>query len=89
MTQEFVISFAQETFKLTILISAPMLLMGLIAGLIVSVFQAVTSINEMTLTFIPKILAVFLSILLFFPWILKMIVGFTKHIIINLPLYIR
>ena len=89
MTQEFVISFAQETFKLTMLISAPMLLMGLIAGLIVSIFQAVTSINEMTLTFIPKILAVFLSILLFFPWILKMIVGFTKHIIINLPLYIR
>ena len=89
MTQEFVISFAQETFKLTILISAPMLLMGLVAGLAVSIFQAVTSINEMTLTFIPKILAVFLSILIFFPWILKMIVGFTKHIIINLPLYIR
>jgi flagellar biosynthetic protein FliQ len=89
MTQEFVLSFAQETFKMTILISAPMLLMGLVAGLIVSIFQAVTSINEMTLTFIPKILAVFLSILIFFPWILKMIVGFTKHIIINLPMYVK
>jgi flagellar biosynthetic protein FliQ len=89
MTQEFVLSFAQETFKLTILISAPMLLMGLVAGLAVSIFQAVTSINEMTLTFIPKILAVFLSILMFFPWILKMIVGFTQNIIINLPLYIK
>jgi len=89
MTQEFVLSFAQETFKLTILISAPMLLMGLVAGLAVSIFQAVTSINEMTLTFIPKILAVFLSILMFFPWILKMIVGFTQNIIMNLPLYIK
>ncbi len=89
MTQEFVLSFAQETFKLTILISAPMLLMGLVAGLAVSIFQAVTSINEMTLTFIPKILAVFLSILMFFPWILKMIVGFTQNIIMNLPMYIK
>jgi len=89
MTQEFVISFAQETFKLTILVSAPMLVMGLVAGLAISIFQAVTSINEMTLTFIPKILAVFLSILLFFPWMLKMIVGFTQNIIINLPMYIK
>ena len=89
MTQEFVLSFAQETFKLTMLVSAPMLIMGLIAGLAVSIFQAVTSINEMTLTFIPKILAVFLSILIFFPWMLKMIIGFTQKIIINLPMYIR
>ena len=89
MTQEFVLSFAQETFKLTMLISAPMLLMGLVAGLAISIFQAVTSINEMTLTFIPKILAVFLSILIFFPWMLKMIIEFTQKIIINLPMYIH
>ncbi len=89
MTQEFVLSFAQESFKLTMLISAPMLVMGLVAGLAVSIFQAVTSINEMTLTFIPKILAVFVSIILFFPWMLQMIIGFTQKVIINLPIYVK
>jgi len=89
MTQEFVISFAQEAFKITMMISAPMLIMGLVAGVVVSIFQAVTSINEMTLTFIPKIIAVFIALLIFFPWMLKLIVGFTQKIIINLPVYIK
>lgn len=89
MTPEFVVSFAQEAFKITMLISAPMLIMGLIAGVAVSIFQAVTSINEMTLTFIPKIVAVFISLLIFFPWMLKIMIKFTENIIINLPLYIK
>ena len=89
MTQEFILSFAQETFKLTILISAPMLIIGLIVGIGISIFQAVTSINEMTLTFIPKILAVFISILIFFPWMMNMLIGFTQKIIINLPIYVK
>ncbi len=89
MTQDFVISFAQEAFKITMMISAPMLIMGLVAGVVVSIFQAVTSINEMTLTFIPKIIAVFIALLIFFPWMLKLMVGFTQKIIINLPVYIK
>ena len=89
MTQDFVISFAQEAFKITMMISAPMLIMGLVAGVVVSIFQAVTSINEMTLTFIPKIIAVFIALLIFFPWMLKLMVGFTQKIIINLPMYIK
>ncbi len=89
MTSEFVISFAQEAFKITMMVSAPMLIMGLIAGVAVSIFQAVTSINEMTLTFIPKIVAVFVSLLIFFPWMLKIMINFTEKIIINLPLYAK
>jgi len=89
MTSEFVITFAQEAFKITMMISAPMLIMGLIAGVAVSIFQAVTSINEMTLTFIPKIIAVFIALLIFFPWMLKIMINFTEKVIINLPMYVK
>lgn len=89
MTEEFIISFAVESIKTTLLLSAPMLLFGLVTGLVVSVFQAVTSIQEMTLTFIPKILAVFLSLILFFPWLLNQIMQFTANILINFPEYIK
>ncbi len=89
MTPEFVVSFAKEGIILTLLISAPMLLLGLIVGLIISIFQAVTSIQEMTLTFIPKILAVFLGLLFFAPWMLEKISSFTSNVITNIPFYIR
>ncbi|MFQ5716335.1 MAG: flagellar biosynthesis protein FliQ [Nitrospinales bacterium] len=89
MTEEFIISFGIESIKTTLLLSAPMLLFGLVTGLLVSIFQAVTSIQEMTLTFIPKILAVFLSLVLFFPWLLNQILQFTSNILINFPDYIK
>jgi flagellar biosynthetic protein FliQ len=89
MTPEFVVSFAKEGILLTLLISAPMLILGLVVGLIVSIFQAVTSIQEMTLTFIPKILAVFMGLLFFAPWMLEKITSFTNNVITNIPFYIR
>lgn len=89
MNEDFIISFAMETIKTTLLLSAPMLGFGLITGLAVSIFQAVTSIQEMTLTFIPKILAVFFSLVLFFPWLLHLILGFTSKILTNFPDYIQ
>ncbi len=89
VTPDFVVSFAAEGLKMAILIAAPMLGFGLIVGLFVSIFQAVTSIQEMTLTFIPKILAVMISILIFFPWMIEMMLGYTAKIILNIPLYIR
>ena len=89
MNEEFIISFAMETIKTTLLLSAPMLGFGLITGLAVSIFQAVTSIQELTLTFIPKILAVFFSLILFFPWLLQLMLNFTSKILINFPGYIR
>ena len=73
---------------IVLIISAPMLGLGLIVGLAVSVFQATTSIQEQTLAFIPKIIAVFVAILIFGPWMLRIMVGYVTNIIVNLPLYI-
>ncbi len=67
----------QGALWLAVTIAAPMLLFGLLAGLLVSVFQAVTQIQEMTLTFIPKILAVVLAMFLFLPWMINRLVTFT------------
>ena len=89
MTPEFVVDFAQQAIRLTILVAMPMLGLGLIVGLTVSVFQATTSIQEMTLTFVPKILAVFLGLLYFAPWMLDKIVTFTESVFLNIPEYIR
>ena len=89
MDQAFIIDFAMESIKTTLLLSAPMLGFGLVTGLAVSIFQAVTSIQEITLTFIPKILAVFLSILLFFPWLMQLMLTFTAKVFTNFPEYIQ
>lgn len=89
MTPEFVVSFAKEAIHLTILVSMPMLGLGLLVGLAVSIFQATTSIQEMTLSFVPKIIAVMLGLLYFAPWMLEKITLYTERIITNIPMYIR
>lgn len=89
MTPEFVVTFAKESIIMTLLLSAPMLALGLIVGLLISIFQAVTSIQEMTLSFVPKIVAVLLGFLFFMPWMLEKITTYTIHIIENIPMYIR
>ncbi len=88
MTEQFIVDFALNAIKTTLLVSAPMLGFGLITGLVISIFQAVTSIQELTLTFIPKILAVFLALFLFFPWIMRIMMSFTEKILLNFPSYI-
>ncbi|NIQ00940.1 MAG: flagellar biosynthesis protein FliQ [Nitrospinaceae bacterium] len=88
MTQQFIVDFALNSIKTTLLVSAPMLGFGLLTGLVISIFQAVTSIQELTLTFIPKILAVFLALFLFFPWIMQIMLSFTEQILLNFPSYI-
>ncbi len=88
ITPDFAANFAAAGLKQAILISAPMLGFGLLVGLIVSIFQAVTSIQEMTLTFIPKILAVMLAILIFAPWMIQTMVSYTAKIIIDIPQYV-
>ena len=89
MTPEFVISFAQEAIKVTILVSMPMLGLGLAVGLVISIFQAVTQIQEMTLTFVPKILVVLMALLYFAGWMLEQLMQFTTTIIEQIPFYIR
>ncbi len=85
MTESWVMGFGKEALELTLMLSAPMLGFGLVTGVLVSIFQAVTSIQEMTLTFIPKIVMVFLALLLFFPWLLQSLIGFTARIFTQIP----
>ena len=89
MTPEFVIGFGQEAVKMVILIAAPMLGLGLIVGVMISILQAATQIQEMTLTFVPKILAVFIGLMLFAPWMLEQLISFTRYCISQIPLFIR
>jgi len=89
MTPDFITGFFMEALKIAIMLAAPMLISGLVVGLIVSMFQAATQINEMTLVFIPKMLAVGLALLIFFPWMLQMIVDFTQNVFSNIPLYAK
>ena len=88
MTEQFIVDFALDAITMTLWVSAPMLVFGLVTGLVISIFQAVTSIQELTLTFIPKILAVFFALFLFFPWLMQMMLSFTERILINFPSYI-
>lgn len=89
MTPEFVIGFARQAIELTLLISLPMLGIGLAVGVFISVIQAATQIQEMTLTFIPKIVSIFTVLLLAFPWIMDKLGSFTTNLILNIPEYIR
>jgi flagellar biosynthetic protein FliQ len=89
MTADYISGFFYEAIKVTILLSAPMLLAGLLAGLLVSIFQSATSINEMTLTFIPKMLAVAVALIFFFPWMMQTLVGFTQQMFMSMNQYIR
>ena len=85
MTPDQAIQIAREAMLVTLLLSAPMLGFGLIVGLLVSIFQAVTQINEMTLTFVPKILAVAAAMAIFLPWIIRTLVDFTVNLLNQLP----
>ena len=85
MGPDFAINIARQAMLIAFLIAAPMLGFGLFVGLIVSIFQAVTQINEMTLTFVPKIIAVALAFALFLPWIMRLLVDFTIQLIQRFP----
>jgi flagellar biosynthetic protein FliQ len=85
MTTQFVLALGKEAIILTLTAAAPMLLFGLIVGFVIAIFQAVTQIHEMTLTFVPKIIAVGVAMLLFFPWIVNLLVGFTQRVFEQLP----
>ncbi len=80
MTPEFVIDIGRNAVKTVLLIASPMLLSGLVVGLMVSIFQAATQINEQTMTFIPKIVAVLGALILFAPWIIRVMLAFTQNV---------
>ncbi|MEE9170970.1 MAG: flagellar biosynthesis protein FliQ [bacterium] len=80
MTQEFVVTLGKDALTTAFMVAAPMLLSGLIIGLAIGVFQAVTQIQEMTLTFIPKILVVVIALVVFLPWILNVLITFATTV---------
>lgn len=88
MTPESVIGIGQQALQVMVLVAAPVLLAGLAVGLLVSIFQAATQINEMTLTFIPKLLAMLAALLLAGPWMLQLLLDYTRRLIESLPLMV-
>ena len=80
-----VIAMVREALELTLLISAPLLITALVAGLVVSVFQAATQINEMTLSFIPKLIGVFVAMVVSGPWILQLLIDYTQRLFTGIP----
>ncbi len=89
MGVESVIGIGRSALELTLALAGPVLLFGLVAGLAVSIFQALTQINEITLTFIPKIAATAAALVLFGPWMLARLVTFTIGLFASLPSYVR
>ncbi|APG23770.1 MAG: flagellar biosynthesis protein FliQ [Syntrophotalea acetylenica] len=85
MSPEFAISLGRQAIETVLMLSAPLLLAGMLVGLLVSVFQAATQINEQTMTFIPKIVAVFVTLLICSPWMIRVLVSFTRDIFNQIP----
>ena len=85
MSPENVMTLSQRALEITILVSAPLLLAALVTGLLVSIFQAATQINEMTLSFIPKLLAMFVVMIVAGPWMLNVMVEYMQRLYANIP----
>lgn len=85
MSEQFVIHIAREAFLTILMVAGPVLAVALLVGILVSVFQAATSIQEFTLTFVPKIVAVFLVLVVTTPWIINLLVTFTEKVFSYIP----
>lgn len=88
MTPEMVIEISKQSVYVTGLVAAPILILALAVGLIISIFQAVTQIQEQTLVFVPKMIAVFIGLLVFGPWMLRQLLNFTENIFGNLSQFV-
>ncbi len=89
MTEDVVLSLARDAIWTTVLLAAPLLLASLVVGLLVSILQAVTQINESTLSFIPKMLAIVVVIIVMAPWMTQMITSYTTELFTSLPNMVR
>lgn len=89
MTPEMVTELGRQALETTILVSAPILGISLLVGLAVSAFQAMTQLNEATLSFVPKVLALFGAILVFMPWMLNVLTTYMTNLLTNIPNYIH
>jgi flagellar biosynthetic protein FliQ len=85
MTPESIMAIGQHALEITLMLAAPLLLVALVVGLAIGVFQAATQINEMTLSFIPKLLAIAATLVMAGPWMLKVIVDYTHELFASIP----
>ncbi len=89
MTPETVVTIGQQALQMTILVASPLMLAALLTGLLVSIFQAATSINEMTLTFIPKLIVMFIVLILAGPWMIDTMTAYMRELFSSIPQLIR
>jgi flagellar biosynthetic protein FliQ len=80
MSQEMILRLAKETLQITLMVSGPLLIVSLVIGIVVSIAQVVTSIQDMTLSFVPRVIAVFLAFLFVLPWIMRILLSFTGQL---------
>ncbi|WP_343729083.1 flagellar biosynthesis protein FliQ [Duganella sp.] len=88
MTPESVMTMGRHAMEITLMIAAPMLLVALIIGLVVSIFQAATQINEQTLSFIPKLVGIFVALVVAGPWMLSVMLDYMREIFTGIPLLV-
>ncbi|WP_029457025.1 flagellar biosynthesis protein FliQ [Solidesulfovibrio alcoholivorans] len=89
MTPDMVVAISRQAIETALFLALPMLGVSLVVGVFISVLQAATQIQEMTLTFVPKILAMFIALLLAFPWMMDKMINFTRDLFMNIPNYLR
>jgi len=89
MSQEMILKLAKDTLQITLMISGPMLVVALVVGILVSIAQVVTSIQDMTLSFVPRVIAVFLTFLIVFPWVMSTLLAFTAQLYGHLERFAR
>jgi flagellar biosynthesis protein FliQ len=85
MTPETVMTLSHDAMRVTMLLAAPLLLVALVVGLVVSLFQAATQINESTLSFIPKLAAIAITLVIAGPWMLTTLLDYTRQVLMNVP----
>jgi flagellar biosynthetic protein FliQ len=89
MTEEFIIAFARQAMEVMFMVCLPVLLVSLVVGVVISIFQSITQIQEMTITFVPKIIVTFLALLYLGPWMIGKLLDFTREIIQNIPNWVH
>jgi len=87
--QSEIVALAVQTLKLALMLALPALIVGMVVGLLISIFQATTQINEMTLSFVPKILAIAVVLIFAMPWMLNEMIDFTKYVFSLIPTFLR
>jgi flagellar biosynthetic protein FliQ len=86
---DFIVGIMAETIRVALMISAPVLLVGLVVGVVISLLQALTQVQEMTLVFVPKIVACLVVLVAALPWMINLLVSFTHQLFSNIPNYIK